>query len=146
VLPTPRRPVLFVDDDHDIRVTTRDWLEAHGFVVVTAATGVQALEILATSTKPFLMIVDIQMPIMGGWELLDRVKANPTLADIPVIVISANDTRTDHRLAAKLMKPADPQRLLEIVANHAATGTMPRGSSPVLSITPELEKEPDGDK
>jgi CheY-like chemotaxis protein len=110
--PTRRRAVLVVDDDRDVRDTTSNWLEANGFLVVTATNGESALEILSGPRRPFVMIADARMPIMSGWELLNRVKSDPRIADVPVIMISGTDTGSDDRLAAKLMKPADPTQLL----------------------------------
>jgi adenylate cyclase len=81
--------ILVVDDDEDNRYTLTRRLRREGYLAVeTARNGREALEILAG--RPFdLILLDIMMPEVGGYEVLDRVKTNPLTRDIPVIMISA---------------------------------------------------------
>jgi len=83
-------PILVVDDDRDIRDSLVEVLGEHGYPVIGAGNGVEALEILRTSAPPpSLILLDLMMPVMDGREFRERQLENPALADIPVIVISA---------------------------------------------------------
>ena len=111
-----RSPVLVVDDDPDIRETLRDVIEAEGFAVVCAADGQKALEALRQGLRPSLVVLDLMMPIMSGWELLDAVRAERELAGLPVAVISASGGRTAPPGATcSLRKPVDLDTLIELV-------------------------------
>ena len=114
-----RDRVLVVDDDEAIREAVRDLLEDDGYEVTTAANGVEALEVLRDAPAPTAVLVDMMMPIMDGWQLLQELKAEPELSKIPVIAMSAGGTRT---LATApvckdyLPKPLKVSRLLEAIA------------------------------
>jgi len=88
---TRARTVLLVEDDLDIRDILQDVLESDGFDVIPAANGKQALDFLTMNDPPGadLVILDLMMPLITGWEVLDRMQENPRLAEIPVIVVSA---------------------------------------------------------
>src|SRR6266481_2692086 len=85
------RTVLLVEDDPDVRDVLEDELEDGGYTVFPAANGKQALDflILNRPEKADVVILDLMMPMVSGWEVLDQMHANPQLADIPVIVLSA---------------------------------------------------------
>jgi two-component system response regulator CpxR len=85
------RTVLLVEDDPDVRDVLEDELEQGGYTVIPAANGKQALDflILNRPEKADVVILDLMMPMVSGWEVLDRMHANPQLAEIPVIVLSA---------------------------------------------------------
>jgi DNA-binding NtrC family response regulator len=84
-----RKKILIVDDEHLVRWSVRRYLEAEGFVAVDAASGLEALEILAKDDISVL-ITDLIMPEMGGVELIRKARErNP---DLPVLVITANDS------------------------------------------------------
>src|SRR5689334_22162272 len=90
---TLRKTVLLVEDDLAIRDVLQDQLEEEGHDVVPATNGRQAIEYLtldATST-PDLIILDLMTPIVTGWQVLERLRADPTLARIPVIVVTATN-------------------------------------------------------
>ena len=82
--------VLLVDDEEDILEVIQDRLEAYGFTVVTAASGIQALEKLATETFDGVFL-DVKMPEMGGIEALERIRK--TNATIPVILVTSSSSR-----------------------------------------------------
>jgi CheY-like chemotaxis protein len=123
MLASPRRPpvedpidVLVVDDDPDIRETLREVIEAEGQGVVCAANGRVALEALRHGLRPSLIVLDLMMPAMSGWELLDVIRKDHALADIPVAVISASGVRCAPPGATFfLRKPIDLDSLLELV-------------------------------
>jgi CheY-like chemotaxis protein len=85
------RTVLLVEDDLDVRDTLQDLLESEGFDVIPAANGKQAIDFMTLNDPPGadLVILDLMMPMVSGWEVLEVMTADPRLADIPVIVLSA---------------------------------------------------------
>ncbi|MDI6891614.1 MAG: response regulator [Actinomycetota bacterium] len=80
--------ILVVDDEPDIVALIRLKLMREGFEVVEAHNGEAAIKMVASS-KPDLIILDIMMPGMNGWEVNERLKANPEYRDIPVIMLTA---------------------------------------------------------
>jgi two-component system chemotaxis response regulator CheY len=79
--------VLIVDDDGDCRASLGEVLEGEGCTVYTAENGVRALELLK-SVRPDLLVIDLMMPVMNGWDLCVELDRDPRLADIPVVVLS----------------------------------------------------------
>jgi CheY-like chemotaxis protein/signal transduction histidine kinase len=111
-----KRTVLVVDDDHDLRETMRDVLEEEGYAVETASNGQEALDCLRDGNSPEVVVLDLMMPVMDGWHFLDEIKRDPTLADIPVVVMSASQEGL-RGLGAKefLSKPLDYHNLVATV-------------------------------
>jgi CheY-like chemotaxis protein len=105
--------VLVVDDDPDIRETLASVLESAGYRVVLAEHGAQALVALHHAI-PDAMLVDLLMPVMSGWELLQIIREDERWSKIPVIVLSA--VRTPHGFA-HLTKPLSIEQLLDTVAS-----------------------------
>ena len=116
--------VLVVDDDPDIRETLREVIEAEGCEVITAAHGRAALDVLMTGVMPSLIVLDLMMPTMSGWDVLAALRGDRALAEIPVAVISASGGRTPPLGATHfLKKPIDLDDLLDVVRDprpHAA--------------------------
>jgi two-component system, OmpR family, response regulator CpxR len=85
------RTVLLVEDDPEVRDTLEDELESGGYDVVPAANGKQALDYLKLNRpeKADVVILDLMMPMVSGWQVLDQMQADPQLSQIPVIVLSA---------------------------------------------------------
>ncbi len=115
------RHVLVVEDDPDIRDSIRELLESEGLTVSVAANGQEALAHLnETGPLPDLVLLDLMMPVMDGFAFRARQRADPRLARIPVVVLSANpklDARHDLLDArAYLTKPCDIDLLLATVA------------------------------
>jgi CheY-like chemotaxis protein len=90
-------PVLLVDDYDDARVLLREALENAGYHVVEAADGQQALHLLVAADRErfALIILDLQMPVMDGWQLLELLRRYVTLAKIPVIIVTAHEPRLE---------------------------------------------------
>jgi DNA-binding response OmpR family regulator len=88
--------VLIVDDDPDMRSLYRLVLGQEGLEVIEAATGLEALE-LAESEAPSLILLDIMMPEMDGYEVCRRLRANPQTAQLPVLMFSAKGTSSARR-------------------------------------------------
>jgi len=82
--------ILLVEDDRSIRVALQAILEDEGYAVTAADNGRQALERLRSSAAPDLIVLDLRMPVMDGWEFRAAQKDDPKLARIPVLAISAD--------------------------------------------------------
>src|SRR5947208_1045860 len=99
-------------------------LASEGYRVMEAADGVEALELLrAAETLPCLILLDLMMPRMSGWDFCAVQKRDERLLSIPVVVVSADPLAaraTRMGAAAVLQKPADPEQLLELVKRHRA--------------------------
>lgn len=121
------RVVLIVDDHRDFRETLAEVLDDAGYRVGCAANGREALARLRQGPTPFLILLDLQMPVMNGWEFLRCRADEPTLARVPVIVISAcaddPGTRSSLSDCQLLKKPIDLPALLELVAAHCSNCT-----------------------
>jgi CheY-like chemotaxis protein len=107
-------PVLVVEDDREQRETLCAMLEVEGFRHAEAANGRQALDYLKESPAPCLVLLDLEMPVMNGWDFRVRQLADERLARIPVIVVTANDPGLDARfpgVAGFLWKPLEFRRL-----------------------------------
>lgn len=127
--PVMGKRVLVVDDDRVIQQLLEVNLELEGYeVVATASDGKEALEKIR-ELKPDLVILDIMMPKMDGLEVCRRLRADPKLADIPVVLLSARAQDMDIReglelgASAYLTKPFDPVELLEVVGRLAKNRT-----------------------
>ncbi len=109
--------VLLVDDEPDNVEVMTETLEYNGIDVRTAANGQLGLQLLR-SFLPDLMLLDLSMPVMDGWQALKVIKADPALARIPVVAISAHAIHGDkeHALAAGfdgyLTKPVNVRTLM----------------------------------
>ena len=105
--------ILVVDDDSAIRDSLRMVLAEAGYDVAVAADGREALGML--SPRPALLLVDLMMPELDGWELIDELKRTAPLADIPVCVLSAISSHAPPRASAVLQKPVALEVLLATV-------------------------------
>lgn len=87
----PEKPVvLVVEDDEDTRATFADVLSEAGYATVTAAGGDEAWSVLESGTRPATIVLDLMMPTMSGWQLLDLMQGVSTFAGIPVVVVTAS--------------------------------------------------------
>jgi two-component system response regulator CpxR len=110
--------ILVVEDHNDSREMLEEFLTEEGFTVETAVNGLQALERLMRSPRPDLVLLDLMMPVMTGWDLMDRVAEKPSLWGLPVIVVSgAGSTRPLPRgIVASIPKPLDLPLLMETIS------------------------------
>lgn len=119
--PAPRKPVLVVEDDEDVRAAVAEILEGEGYEVVVAANGREALDELVHVASPSLILLDLMMPVMGGPEFLRRLRAEwPRLKDVPVLVLTAVATEALPGTRGILRKPIIPDEL--VTAVHRLTG------------------------
>lgn len=107
--------ILIVEDDRDTRELLQRTLEREGWKVLTATDGVNAIELLAGATRvPDLVLLDLMMPRLDGFGVLDAIRKNPLWASIPVVILTAKDLTIDERMllsqssAAILEKGAVP--------------------------------------
>jgi CheY-like chemotaxis protein len=115
--------VMVIEDDFAIRETLRELLEDEGYGVVWASNGQEALAQLERHT-PRLILLDLMMPVMDGWEFRSAQRRDPVLARIPVVVISA-DHALDQKVPALaadgwLAKPFELDALLATLRRYAA--------------------------
>jgi CheY-like chemotaxis protein len=110
-------PVLIVEDDDDLREMMAQFLSLEGFQAAAVANGREALDYLQHENAPDLILLDMMMPVMDGWEFRRHQKADPVMAEVPVVVLSALDQVrvADVHAEAILKKPLDFDRLLELV-------------------------------
>jgi CheY-like chemotaxis protein len=109
---TGRANVLVVDDDEAIRDVVAEVLRDEGYSVVCAENGAQALREIQGDHHPDLVLLDLMMPVMSGWEVLEQLQASEELSQIPVVVVSA---MTAPGVREHLAKPIDLDNLLETV-------------------------------
>ena len=109
------RRVLVVDDDLGTREALTDLLEDCGYSVIVATDGREALDYLRNSSAPGIIILDLMMPVMDGWEFLEQQSLDPALLGIPVIVVTATPSDVSLEAKAVLQKPIQFKSLLEMI-------------------------------
>jgi CheY-like chemotaxis protein len=112
-----------VEDDPDIRAMLAQLLEFEGYEVHSAGNGREALKRLREGVRPFLLLVDLMMPIMDGWEFLEAQSQDPSLASIPVVVFSGDGNvgrAGSLPVAGYLRKPIDCNALLATVERFSS--------------------------
>src|SRR3954470_17734591 len=111
--------VLIVDDDPSVRTTLARTLEAGGYATRSAANGREALDDLRTNPLPCLILLDLCMPVMDGWQFRQEQAQDPALRHIPVVIVSGKDQLPAKaeawRAAACPPKPMDLGELLTVV-------------------------------
>ena len=111
--------ILIVDDEPAIRDAFATLLRLGDYEVLTAANGVEALAVLAQEPQIALIILDLMMPLMNGWEFRAQQIADPAIAEIPVIIVTGASERPMDPLllstAGLLRKPIDADAVLGIV-------------------------------
>jgi CheY-like chemotaxis protein len=121
--------VLIVEDDEDVRESLADVLAARGYQTLTAENGNVALEMIrAEGVRPSLVLLDLMMPVMDGFQFLQTQAEDPWLAQVPVVLVTAQ--RPARKLAFSSVcgvveKPLDLRSLLAVVRDVCAA-TRPR--------------------
>ena len=113
--------VLLIEDDPDVRTTLADILELEGFEVGWCEDGVTALDRLRQGERPDVILLDLMMPLMDGWQFRATQEADPALAGIPVVVLSAQGGLSPDQVqrlhaAAFLRKPIEVGQLVDALA------------------------------
>ncbi|HEX6277247.1 MAG TPA: response regulator [Polyangiaceae bacterium] len=117
------RRILVVDDDEDAREVVKELLENEKFAVFEASNGQEALDALGAHPETALVVLDLNMPVMSGTELLARMKADERLASIPVLILSGttpSNAPQAQSVVGFLSKPCDMKSLVRAVAAHAS--------------------------
>ena len=131
----PAERVLIVDDDRVIQELLRVNLELEGYEVATASDGVEGLARFE-EFRPRLVLLDIMMPKLDGWQVARRLTASEAGRDVPIVVLSARAQDADVErgseigVAAYVTKPFDPIRLLDMIRELLAR------TRPVPSLEP----------
>ena len=110
--------ILVVDDRKEILRVMSDLLGREGFSVRTARNGLDALNRMKSDHQISLVLLDLCMPVMDGWEFLRRKKTDPDIAETPVVVISAIPPASLEGVETVLTKPIDLERLMETVRHY----------------------------
>jgi two-component system cell cycle response regulator DivK len=115
--------ILVVEDQEDNRTILRDLLTSAGFKVLEAATGEEGVR-MAEAHRPDLVLMDIQLPILDGYDATRRIKAQEALRAVPVIAVTSYALSGDEDKAraagcdAYVTKPFSPRALLAVVRSH----------------------------
>ena len=117
----PPRTVLLVEDQADVRESMADLLEVSGYPVCTAANGREALDLLRSSNADVcLILLDLMMPVMNGWDFAAAVARDPALCSIPIAVLSGGLMRgrpePPPQAVVSILKPVHVDELLETLA------------------------------
>ena len=124
----PSKTILLVEDDSDARLATTAFLEDEGFSVIPASTGADALLILMHMNPPDLIVLDLMLPLMSGWDVSAELAKDERLARVPVIIVSGVvDSHEAALLRVKpencVKKPVPPDKLLAAVRRCLALET-----------------------
>lgn len=115
----PGKSILVIEDDFATREALSLVLQAAGCTVRGAASGLEALRLLREGPKPDLILLDLTMPVLDGWQFRQQQEQDPELASIPVVVVSASSDLqkqvTDLHAAAAMTKPVEFDHLLDVV-------------------------------
>ena len=123
----PGERVLIVEDNEKNMKLVRDVLQVTGYSTLEATTGEDAIE-LATSEKPALVLMDVQLPGIGGVETLERLRRDERTASIPVLALTAQAMSGDRERFLRagfdgyLAKPVDITELIQVVREHCDRG------------------------
>jgi CheY-like chemotaxis protein len=118
--------ILLVDDERDARQALADLLASHGYEVVGARNGESALALLRAGTRPKLILLDLNMPVLDGWGFFRELDQDAELSQVPVAVISGTglpqSVPTRKHDAGFFKKPLDMTRLLRMVQERCGEG------------------------
>jgi CheY-like chemotaxis protein len=119
------KTILIVDDDVDIRATLCDFLQDEGYSVGSVANGRDALTYLREHPATALVLLDLMMPIMNGYQFRDEQKVDPSISEIPVVVMTARGKAeiADLDVEHVLQKPFKLAKLLDTI--HRAEDHQP---------------------
>ena len=115
--------ILIIEDEPDLRATLTDLLEMEGFAVASAANGAEGLDMLDQAGPPCLILLDLMMPVMNGWEFLETLKVRSGLrpSGLSIAVVSAAADVSDVRErygCVVLKKPVRIEQLLALAQEH----------------------------
>lgn len=120
----PRKKVLIVDDEMNVCEFISEALSGAGFITLIADSGYEALE-KAQTAQPDLVILDVMMPGIDGWQVLERLRRNPKTKDIPVVMLTAKSgteslfKSNELNVLDYFIKPIDAKELVLFVRRYA---------------------------
>ena len=118
---TRTKLVFLIEDDPDIRDALAQLLTLEGFTVTSAENGEEGIRQLSAShPRPDLILLDLMMPVMDGYEFLQERRKRPEIQKIPVVILTANQTSDSSRLIdvqGFLRKPLDVEKLISTMEN-----------------------------
>ena len=115
--------ILVVEDQDDLRGVLRDLFTSSGYIVIEAADGATGIA-MAKSDRPSIILMDIQMSVVDGYEATRQIKADPNLASIPIVAVSSFAMKGDEEKARAagcdeyVTKPYSPIQLLRMVRGY----------------------------
>jgi two-component system, chemotaxis family, chemotaxis protein CheY len=117
----PDPSVLIVEDDEEALAMMNQFLQLEGFATITARNGREALHVLRSAARPCVILLDLMMPVMDGWQFRQVQREDAALAAIPVIVVSAAGSRERRATldpVEYIPKPIDLERLLGSIQRY----------------------------
>jgi CheY-like chemotaxis protein len=114
------KPVLIVEDEEGIREILKTAIQLEGYPVFTAPNGEDALRLLREMPAPGLILLDLMMPVLNGWEFVERIEKDPKFSSIPAVALTAYAERAKSlkHVRSVLTKPIDFLCLMETVRGY----------------------------
>ncbi|MBF6568550.1 MAG: response regulator [Candidatus Binataceae bacterium] len=112
------RPVLIIEDEPAALEAMCEIFRSQGYLVAAANDGRKGLEYLRSGLSPRVIILDLRMPGMDGWQFKDCLRQNPAFVNIPVVIVTALPQRAPADVAATFKKPVNIPALLQTVARY----------------------------
>ena len=120
--------VMLVDDDEEIRDTITGVLEAEGYTVIGVENGRKALDLLEKKKRPCVVLLDLQMPVMSGWDFLKAVNGMREMEGLPIVVVTSYSEKADGARRT-IKKPLDVKQLISAVAEFCCCDPRARGTA-----------------
>jgi CheY-like chemotaxis protein len=125
-LSATNKTILLIEDDRDICEIVAQVLEEEGYAIVTVPNGAEGLRRLrSTEARPFLIVLDLMLPVMDAWQFRSEQSGDAQIADIPVVIFSANPKIAQHAgslgAAAMIRKPPNLDEFLDVVSRFVPT-------------------------
>lgn len=119
---TNHKNILVVEDNIDIQENLKATLENEGFSVYTADNGREALDQLSKIPTPCVILLDLMMPVMNGWEFVEEINKDIMLSSIPIVVVTAiGDVKKSPQNAEYIAKPINMAALMGAICKHCGT-------------------------
>ena len=119
VIKPNNKSILVVEDNIDIQESLKATLELEGFSVFTADNGKEAIEQLEIIPTPCLILLDLMMPVMNGWEFVEEINKDIMLSSIPIVVVTAiGDSNKSPKTDGYIPKPINYEALISAVCKH----------------------------
>ena len=118
---TEANTVLVVDDDPDTRALLCDLLKGHGYQPMSCGNGKEALELLETGADPFVVLLDLSMPVMGGERFVEALRSHTEFNRTSIVVLTGDESARTRLWEAGidvLLKPSDPKVLIATVQKY----------------------------